>query len=298
MPTLNELISDRLDRIESVPDRLINGVSKIQSEVFAELVTILGELGVGESFVLTEANLIRIDELMNQYYQVLKDGKYGSYVAWYLDQLDVQKGIVNEFAALDYEDFVTAVADGVFTSSKQIAVRELLGDDFKTNFINVVRDNLVSSIEGQASFEQIVSNMSGLFDGKERNAQMLGWVKQIASDRFAITDRAYGDAIAAETGLVFFQYRGGIIKDSRKFCIDRVDKFYHVKEAEAWATLEWAGKFRNTNPQNILQVLGGYRCQHVPVFRSLRSVPKIDIQRNIANGNFKPTEAESQLLKL
>ncbi|MCA1763880.1 MAG: hypothetical protein LC664_12935, partial [Flavobacteriales bacterium] len=88
------------------------------------------------------------------------------------------------------------------------------------------------------------------------------------------------------------------IQDSREFCIKRVDKFYHVEEAKDWVKLDWAGKFRNTNESNILQVLGGYRCQHVPVFRSLRSVPRIDIERNIANGNFVLTEVERSLLNL
>ncbi|MEM2002120.1 MAG: hypothetical protein QXT77_05710 [Candidatus Methanomethylicaceae archaeon] len=298
MPSVNEIINERLNRIDSIPDKFINGVGSIQAEIFAELIAILGELNLGESFVLNEANLARIEDLMNRYYQSLRSGKYGQYVSWYISQIDEQKNLIDEFANLEYNAAASAVAEGVFLSSKKIAIRQLLGDDFKTNFINVVRDNLISSIEGQANFTEMVQNMSALFDGQERNAQMLNWTKQIASDRFAITDRAYGAAIATELDLVFFQYLGGLVKDSRKFCIDRVNKFFHVNEARAWAKLDWAGKFRNTNEENILQWCGGWRCNHVPVFRSLSSVPRVDIERNISNGNFTPSKAEKSLLNL
>lgn len=298
MPTVNEIINERLNRIDSIPDKFINGVGSIQAEIFAELIAILGELNLGESFVLNEANLARIEELMNRYYQSLRSGKYGQYVSWYISQIDEQKNLIDEFANLEYNAAASAVAEGVFLSSKKIAIRQLLGDDFKTNFINVVRDNLISSIEGQANFTEMVQNMSALFDGQQRNAQMLNWTKQIASDRFAITDRAYGAAIATDLDLVFFQYLGGLVKDSRTFCIDRVNKFFHVNEARAWAKLDWAGKFRNTNEENILQWCGGWRCNHVPVFRSLSSVPRVDIERNISNGNFTPSKAEKSLLNL
>jgi len=40
----------------------------------------------------------------------------------------------------------------------------------------------------------------------------------------------------------FFQYFGGIILDSRCFCIERHQKFYHKKEIEAWGRGENLGK--------------------------------------------------------
>ena len=296
--TPNELISERLNRIESVPLRFINGVSSIQSEIFAELVTILGQLNIGESFILNDANLLRIDELMNQYYEALKNGKYGSYVAWILQEMDRQKGLIDAFSELEYGAIAGRAADAAYTSTKSITTRLLIGDDFKTNFINVVRDNLIQSIDGDASFEEMVKNMNALFVDDERLPQMVNWTSQVSSDRFAVADRTYGDAVAQDLGLQFFQYLGGLIKDSREFCVKRNGDFFHRLEAQDWVSLQWQGKFRQTNEQNVLHWLGGYRCQHSPVFRSLISVPKEVIQRNIANGNYKPTQAERALLGL
>lgn len=306
MPAVNKIINDRLNRIDAIPDKFINGVSAIQSEIFAELITILGELNIGETFVLNEANLSRIDDLMNRYYQSLRSGKYGQYVSWYISQIDEQKNLIDDIMRLDYQGAASARALGVFESTKKIAVRKLLEDEFKTNFINVVRDNIVSSIEGQSNFTELVENVSELFHGKTmqygdkviKEGQLLNWTKQIASDRFAIADRAYSSTASEDLGLVFFQYLGGVIKNTRKFCEERNARFFHIKEANEWVSLEWAGKFRVQTKENMLQWLGGYRCQHVPVFRSLISVPRIDIERNISNGNFTPSKAEKSLLGL
>lgn len=306
MPSVNEIINERLNRIDSIPDKFINGVGSIQAEIFAELIAILGELNLGESFVLNEANLARIEELMNRYYQSLRSGKYGQYVSWYISEIDKQKTLIDAVMRLDYQGAASGRALGVFESTKKTAIRQLMGDDFKTNFINVVRDNIVSSVEGQANFTELVENVSELFHGKTmqygdkviKEGQLLNWTKQIASDRFAIADRAYSSTASEDLGLVFFQYLGGVIKNTREFCEERNEKFFHLKEANEWVDLEWRGKFRVQTEENMLQWLGGYRCQHVPVFRSLSSVPRIDIERNIANGNFTPSKAEKALLNL
>lgn len=296
--TPNEIIAARLDRIDAIPEKFIYGVSKIQSEIYAELLTLLSELSIGESFDLTTANLIRIDTIMQEYYTALKDGKYGSYVNWYMNELKKQQALSDDYFKAEFAITANEVSKGVYAASRNKAIRVLLGDDFKTNFINVVKDQVIGSLQGKADFSELKKDLFGLFHDVERQPQMMNWTKQVSVDVFAQADRAYNDSIARENDLVFFEYSGGLIKDSRDFCRERDGQYFHVREAQEWVPLNWAGKFRNTTAQNILIVMGGYRCQHVPAYRSLVNIPIEVIQRNIASGNFVPSAAEKSLLNL
>ena len=98
---------------------------------------------------------------------------------------------------------------------------------------------------------------------------------------------------------MFGQYAGGLIKDSRQFCVERDGKFYHLKEVQSWGNIQqWQGRYRRTNEQNIVEWLGGYNCKHVFAFRSLASVPMDVILRNMENGNYTPSRVERELLQL
>src|SRR5690606_23669205 len=219
------------------PDKFINGVSKIQSEIYAELLTLLSELSIGDSFDLTTANLIRIDTIMQEYYTALKDGKYGSYVNWYMGELKKQQALSDDYFKAEFGIVAGEVSKGVYAASRNKAIRVLLGDDFKTNFINVVKDQVIGSLQGKADFSELKKDLFGLFHDVERQPQMMNWTKQVSVDVFAQADRAYNDSIAKENGLVFFEYSGGIIKDSRDFCRERDGEYFHVNEAQEWVSM-------------------------------------------------------------
>jgi hypothetical protein len=174
-----------------------------------------------------------------------------------------------------------------------------LGDDFKTNFINVIRDQVIQNIEGGANFTELKDNLYKLYSKTDVLPQMQRYISQVSYDLLSVADRSYSNTRANELGLEFGVYSGGLIKDSRPFCVERAGKYFHMLEVESWASIpQWKGRFRNTTPQNIIQWLGGYNCQHVFIHRSLINVPKSVIERNIANGNYNPSNIEIQQLGL
>jgi hypothetical protein len=66
---------------------------------------------------------------------------------------------------------------------------------------------------------------------------------------------------------------------TRPFCEERVGNFYHQKEIESWANIDWQGKRPGTTSSSIFIYCGGYNCRHslIPVSETL--VPKIDLDR-------------------
>lgn len=301
MPTPAELLAERLERIESIPDRFINKAAATQSELFSELLVILEQLGLSNQgeLLLSAANLEQVDNLLNQYYQKVKQGSYGALVSGYIQQLDKQKSISDEFFKIEFDTGPKAQSQAVFNQSRQKALRQLINDDFKTNFINVIRDQVIGSVEAKASFSQLRNDLFGLFtDTDQRLGVLHNWTSQVSRDIFSVTDRSYNNAVGEELELQFVEYAGGLVKDSRPFCVEREGQIFHINEVRAWAALDWQGKYRRTSESNIIDWLGGYNCMHTAAYRSLINVPREVIERNIANGNYKPSQAERELLKL
>jgi hypothetical protein len=113
-----------------------------------------------------------------------------------------------------------------------------------------------------------------------------------------MTDRSYTQTIADEVGYNWFLYAGGLMKTTRQFCKERNGGYYHRNEVAEWPQTagDWNGKMYGTNESTIFVTAGGYNCQHSIMPVSVFAVPKADINRNIANGNFKPSAVESRLI--
>jgi hypothetical protein len=87
------------------------------------------------------------------------------------------------------------------------------------------------------------------------------------------------EAVSIPAGLQFVVYSGGLIKDSREFCVERAGNYYHKREVELWAKEEWQGKRPDTTESTIFIYAGGFRCQHMIIYVSEFSVPNDVIER-------------------
>lgn len=64
---------------------------------------------------------------------------------------------------------------------------------------------------------------------------------------------------AKKYGYNKFLYAGGIVQDSREFCIERVGHVFTREQGESWNDLEWAGKMYGVD---FFVQMGGYGCLH------------------------------------
>lgn len=87
------------------------------------------------------------------------------------------------------------------------------------------------------------------------------------------TDKTY----ATQLELVFYQYTGGLVNNTRDFCEERVGNVYHESEIWAWANMSWKGK---SNPYNPFVDVGGYNCLHVlrPITNEMAKLRGKDIE--------------------
>jgi hypothetical protein len=277
-------VNDRLDRLDTVPQIFIGQVQRLLPELYAELLSRISLEIVDGQIARTQANVNAIFQIIDDYEAFLLNPQSPYYraVSGFMGEFETQRLINNQLLAAFGE--VPTSAQVVYTAARRQTVELLVGEGFKTNFVNVIRDTMIESVSSARSFTEMVQALSTQIQGVpvinpegERiisQSQLLNWNKQVAHDRFAMTDRAYVQTASDEFGVNWFKYVGGLIEDSREFCVDRNGKIYHRSEIEDWASLDWAGKMKGTDKQTIFNMCGGYRCNHSLVPWPESQVPK------------------------
>jgi hypothetical protein len=69
--------------------------------------------------------------------------------------------------------------------------------------------------------------------------------------------------LAKKYGYKKFRYEGGLISESRDFCIQRDGHEFPIEDGKGWNDLEWKGKIPGVD---FFVQIGGYNCRHWLVF--------------------------------
>ncbi len=302
MPDIDD--SEKFKRLESVPDDLVNNIRASQVEILKDVEDLVSQLETENGvFVFNEKNLSLINSIDQKLKDTVFNDEYIDSVKQFASEFNTQAGLNNAyFTALEPGFSPSPLYEQVLKSTQKNAI-DLLGEDaFTQKLINPIKQILESSITNKQSFSDTMNSLRYAIAGDDTiDGSMVSYVKRVAYDSFAVSDRAYTNVIAQDLGLEFYKYAGGVIKDSRCFCIERHGKYYHKKEIEAWGDLKdlgkcntgngWAGMNAATDKATIFYFVGGYHCLHSLLPVSLKSVPKAVIERNIQSGNYKPKAA-------
>lgn len=278
-------LQEKLNRLDDVPLEFEDAVTKSQKALYNELVALMGEFEtVDGQYIANTSNLNRLDALMDSYKELFYESEYIDAVTDLANEFDAQAGINKDYFAESFKYEESEILTGILRSKKKQTMELLLEGAVDAEFFNPIKATLEENITAGASFRDSMKSIRLVVEGGEiENKQVLGrlhrYTKQIAKDSFSIYDRSYNNQVAKELDLQFYQYLGGLIGDSRKFCKRRNGKVFHEKEIEGWARLRWDGKHRSTNRKTIFTLCGGYNCNHtlIPVPNS--AVPSSVIER-------------------
>lgn len=298
--TLSEVTELKIDRLQTVPDELVDNMSGVEQGAYNRIIELTSQLDQKDGFILNnEKNVSIINSLEADLKEVVFKKDYFNAVVDYSKQFGVQADlnnsyfskIVNDFKAIDkYND--------VLKSTQKSAIDLLAEDKFTQSLITPVQQSLQSSIINGQSFSETVQSLRLTVLGNDQmDGKLLSYVKTVAYDGFAVSDRTYTNVVSQELGLVFFRWSGGKIADTRCFCAERHGKYYHKKEIEDWGRGEnvgacgpkWQGRNSGTNAATIFSFAGGYNCKHSILPVSTRSVPKEQVQRAIDLGYYTKT---------
>jgi len=203
-----------------------------------------------------------------------------------------------------------SIYDEILEFSKQGATLNLLESGVDVNFIDQILSQLNSNIANGSNIDDVLDELKVFITGeKEGVGALQRYVTQVSNDSLTQFNATYNQTITQDLGIEFYQYTGTIIAGTRPFCDKFVRDYFHKKEVEelgvgidpltgsALTGNMLNGRIKGTNSSNIFINRGGYNCRHFFSPISPRFVPKKDLQRNVSNGNWKPTEREKQFLK-
>lgn len=278
---------EKLDRLDRIPAAFNLSVEATLPELFDLLLESLTIEQSGQYVARTPENIARINTTIERFRELFYDSNYVEAVNKFSREFDAQKRLNDDLLrGLNYGATATttaiAASEFVYTSTRRRAIELLLDDaPITSNFFNAIRETLLNSVNAQSDYVTMVRSLSNVVLGDERRqGRLLNWTKQVAHDSFAMSDRAYTRAASQNLGVEWYRYAGGLIQDSREFCVARNGKYWHVSEIEAWPDLsQWDGRMPNTTKYTIYEKCGGYRCNHSLIPVSEASVPQSALDR-------------------
>ena len=303
---LEEIIKLKIARLDDVPNLYTDGIKQVQKDIMQELLDSLEKLKRDEdgNIKKTKANLAIVEDIVRDLKKIFGRSEYISLTKEFINEFDEQAKITDSFFTKTFGDFDdNKFNELALQKSKEQAYELMAGVPYVTTYLyNPVKSLLTDSIIAGDSYVKTVKAIKQVVQGgtiknKTLEGKLYRYAKQIAYDTFAVADRGYTNNIALDLDIEWYAYRGGLIEDSRDFCIARNGKYFHREEVIAWGKLgNWDGKIPATDEKTIFVYAGGYACLHSILPTSIALVPKDVLLRNIKNGNYKPNEKEKEIL--
>lgn len=296
-------------RLRDIPDDFIKKLGKVQKKQFLTLITILNDMSKkGEAISATDIkNFLLVDKIKQDLKDDLINGDYKEAVKEFSTEFGKQMDFNDEYYSRLSDKYKGDVAEEAVKRIQKSTVENLIKDSVEKDFLKPLESILNNAVASGSDFTETLVRINTFVEGNEDEYGAIEkYAKQLAHDSFANADRAYGNAVADELELEFFLYAGDEIQTTRCFCQERHGKFYHWKEIAEWGRGEnvgscgfpWQGMNRDTNETTIFNYAGGYNCLHSIAGVSIFDVPKDDVQRNVDNGNYEPSEFEVEEIGL
>ena len=254
-------MADPIDKNEKLIDDTVKRLDLRIAALIAKLkVRESGRLA-SDAISLKKALQMRKDiaKEFGKYNQAAKIASDFSPVAKELDQIFKDIGISGAITGSDSAILKTLSGD----SFNQMAA---LGDQYAAS----VSNKIYSAVLVGDSVEDLTLEVRQLLVGGTDKAgrPMSAHAKTIATTGYREADSAILLKNSEEFGIDKFEYAGSLIKDSRKWCIDHVNKTYTREEIRAWESQSWQGK----KAGDPFITRGGWNCRH----RWLPIAPEIE----------------------
>jgi hypothetical protein len=299
--TVEEIIEAKISLLNTSPEALVDRVDIQQRKAWELLRERVRSLDIENGrIVKSKKNIRLISALFKELRGILTGGEYKNIVDEFIKSIDQGAKLSNRLGSQIQASFKPSLLMNEFLEfSKQRARLSLINEPafsrIATNFTNI----LSAAISANQSLPLTLRQLKDTIIDKNNDVIVGSNIRTYATTTQAVADRQYSTLVKDAVGAKWFRYVGGKEMDTtREFCEERLGKYYHENEVKEWAGESWAGQIDGTNSTNIFDFAGGWNCRHTISMVSLASVPMDVIRRNIANGNFSPTEREKILLGL
>jgi len=240
-PQIRKLVADNyLNEADIIINEEYNKIAK-------EVLDTFGEMPIPSKFKsLTEVDLQTINALKTQSFSGFED------IADRFSKVINDEIYQSTIAGRPFEDMVSNIKshiNGVYKTSNTREINELV------DFIN---ENKFDSTK-KAQVEDAVRKLHTQYASDRAGNNLRRYASQIAHDSVMQFHGQFTVAKAKEAGLNHFTYTGTLVRDSRPFCQEMLNRTLTEEQIrDMWNNRAWQGK--STGDPFIVR--GGYRCRH------------------------------------
>lgn len=254
-------------------------VIAVESDLYNRLMlTLKGLVTTQDGYILQNAENRKIlRKAQNQFDSIISKSSYQAALQSHLL-------VIPKIDALNQAYFKTVSES--FAPNRQF-IRSLQSNAIESVNTYVLNDGLASQV--RLPINDILNqniNQGGQFSGMQKQLEtfikgssttegrLMQYAKGILRDSLFNYSRSYQQSVVADLGLSWYRYVGGVIDKTREFCSDRNGGFFHQKEIESWAAINWKGKNPLTTESSIFTYCGGYNCVHQLIAVHESAVPQ------------------------
>lgn len=259
-------------------------IIRVQNKLYNDLVTILRFIDLdGEGYIRQNSgNRAILRAAQDQFTKTINSSIYQSALEQHLDvipEIDSLNETYFESVSSAFKPnraFIASIQKQTIETVNSLILQDGLASQVKLPLNQILQQNINTG----GSFTGMLNQLRTFIQGNESlYGRLVSYSRGILRDALFQYARSYQNSVTEDLGLVWYRYVGGIIDKSREFCRDRNGGYFHQKEIESWADLEWQGKNNLTTKSSIFIFAGGHNCTHsfIPVHESI--VPKEDKDR-------------------
>jgi hypothetical protein len=279
-------LADEIEKlIVSANEKLLATIGKLQNLLFNRLNIVIKDLELDSEGYIKQSSSNRkvLRDAQSEFDNTVKASGFAKAVETHLKTIpkldtlntDYFKSISESFST--NRNFIRDLQKQIIQEVNQFILQDGLQANVKIPLNQILNTNVNSG----GSFSGFQDQLRDFIKGNDQaEGRLLRYVRTYISDVLFNYSRAWQQAVTADLKLEYYLYSGGLMDTSRPFCTERAGQYFHQKEIEAWAELEWKGKNPLTTKSSIFILAGGYSCRHqiIPVHEII--VPKDVIERN------------------
>ena len=221
----------------------INDYDKIAGTIVATY----GKLPIPEEFKqITEADLVTIQQLKK-----IAFSQFENLATEFTNTL-AQEVYQSTLVGKPITEMVQTIRDkinGIYQQADTKKQKEL---------VNFIQEQKIAGKTNTEDFKTAVDELKQTYGSTVTGANLAVYSSQIVQDALMGFDGQFAKFRADELGLTNYVYYGTIIRDSRDFCVEHVNKVFTEEEARALWQQDWQGK----SGSDPFLDRGGYNCRH------------------------------------
>jgi hypothetical protein len=239
-PKLQQAIEELyLARVQT----FINDYDKVAGTIVATY----GKLPIPAEFKqITEADLVTIQQLKKVAFSQFQN--LATEFTNTLAQEVYQSTLVGKPFA-DVVDTIRSKINGIYQQADNRKREEL---------VSFAQDQIAKGRTNTEEFKTAVDELKQTYGSTVTGNNLYSYSSQIVQDALMGFDGQFAKYRADELGLTSYVYYGTVIRDSRDFCVENVNKVFTEEEARQIWQQEWQGK----SGSDPFIDRGGYNCRH------------------------------------